>query len=68
MSRKKTNGIFIKGAQKGEKLSKNKVETVSVDTLYIKLIWMSYLKVIYIAGSMDAVSMEPAVSEDTFLF
>ena len=35
MGRKKTYGIFNKGAQKGEKSSKNIAETVSVDTLYI---------------------------------
>ena len=34
MGRKKTYGIFNKGAQKAEKSSKNKVETVLVDTLY----------------------------------
>ena len=35
MGRKKTYGIFNKGAQKGEKSSKNKVETVLPDTLYL---------------------------------
>ena len=34
MGRKKTYGIFNKGAQEGEKSSKNKAETVLVDTLY----------------------------------
>ena len=35
MGSKKTYGIFNKGAQKGEKSSKNKVETVLPDTLYL---------------------------------
>ena len=36
MGRKKTYGIFNKHAQKVEKSSKNKVETVLPDTLYSK--------------------------------
>ena len=36
MGRKKTYGIFNKGAQKSEKSSKNKVETVLPDTLYLR--------------------------------
>ena len=38
IGRKKTYGIFNKGAQKGKKSSKNKVETVLPDTLYYNIL------------------------------
>ena len=43
MGRKKAYGIFNKDAQKGEKLSKNKAETVLPDSLYIHSIYLPVL-------------------------
>ena len=49
MGTKKTYGIFNKSAQKGEKLSKNKAETVLPDTLYVLEILLPNIVLDYIA-------------------